>query len=288
MRKRQTAYLIACIFLMLVIFLFIRFWMLQHAENLIRQLVNTQTQGMYDLQIQKLHLDNNLHVIRLKQVTLKAYDQNRNHPRFILQIPYIYLSIQRIPALILNRALYIDSIYCQSPSLHIGLKAFAASDSSLSLAAQMDEIYLQIQKILNLLQIEKMQIAQGELIFSAYPDHPDSAATRIQKIGLQIRHFKIDSAIIKQQQKRKLLSNQVIFHLGSQTIFLNHQQEKYLSMIFIFQQLIALVISVSYRFMPTQKIKLFPAMLFLLMNCISKRISSMNCISIKHFRVILL
>jgi|GEM_PF-6142870 len=226
MRKRQTAYLIACIFLMLVIFLFIRFWMLQHAENLIRQLVNTQTQGMYDLQIQKLHLDNNLHVIRLKQVTLKAYDQNRSHPRFILQIPYIYLSIQRIPALILNRALYIDSIYCQSPSLHIGLKAFAASDSSLSLAAQMDEIYLQIQKILNLLQIEKMQIAQGELIFSAYPDHPDSAATRIQKIGLQIRHFKIDSTIIKQQQKRKLLSNQVIFHLGSQTIFLNHQQEK--------------------------------------------------------------
>ncbi|SFV33124.1 hypothetical protein [Thermoflavifilum thermophilum] len=226
MRKRQTAYLIAGIFLMLAIFLFIRFWMLQHAENLIRQLVNTQTQGMYDLQIQQLHLDNNLHVIRLKQVTLKAYDQHHSHPRFILQIPYIYLSIQRIPALILNRALYIDSIYCQSPSLHIGLKAFAASDSSLSLAAQMDEIYLQIQKILNLLQIEKMHIAQGELIFSAYPDHPDSAATRIQKIGLQIRHFRIDSAIIKQQQKRKLLSNQVIFHLGSQTIFLNHQQEK--------------------------------------------------------------
>jgi hypothetical protein len=128
---------------------------------------------------------------------------------FILQIPYMYIRIRRIPALILNRALYIDSIYCQSPSLRVRLQGFTEADSSMSLAAQMDEIYLQIQQILTLLQIEKMRIEQGELILSAHPDRPDSEATYIQHIGLHIQHFKIDSTTINKLQQRKLLSNEV-------------------------------------------------------------------------------
>ncbi|MBX5439499.1 MAG: hypothetical protein IRZ29_08165, partial [Thermoflavifilum sp.] len=226
MHKRRIAYLIAGFSLMLVILLLLRFWMLQHAELFIRKLVDTQTQGLYDLHIQQIHLDNNLHVIRLEHTTLKAFEPDRHTPRFILEIPYLYLKIHRIPALILNRALYIDSIYCRAPALLIRLQQFPASDSTMSLAAQMDIIYLQIQKIVSLLQIEKMHIEQGELIFSANPAYPDSEATRIQKISLHIQHFKIDAATVRQQRKRKQLTNEVTFHLGPQTIFLNHKQQK--------------------------------------------------------------
>ena len=226
MHKRRIAYLLAGLFLMLVIFLFLHFWMLQHAETLIRRLVSTQTQGMYDLHIQQIHLDNNLHVIRLQQTTLKAYDRDGRNTRFILQIPYLYMKIRRIPALVLNRALYVDSIYCQSPTLHVGLHAFAVADSSMSLAEQMDVVYLQIQKLLTLLQIEKMNIKQGELIFTSNPDTLDREATRIQYMDLHIQHFKIDSTTVKKQQQQKFISNEVTFHLGAQTIFLNHQQQK--------------------------------------------------------------
>ncbi|MCL6524210.1 MAG: hypothetical protein K6T34_06060 [Thermoflavifilum sp.] len=224
--NKRMAYLAAGVLLFILAFIGIRYWMLQHAESLIRKLVETQTNGQYDLQIHDMHIHNNLQVITLHQVKLKAFQENLKQPTFILDIPYLYIKIRHIPELIFNRALYMDSVICKSPALYINLNKNEAQISSMSLAEQMNRVYAQILQILNLLQIEHLNITQGKLIFSDSTTTPIAEKTIIQHIHLQIQHFKIDTATLQQQKKQKSLHNQVTFQLGPQTISLNHQQEK--------------------------------------------------------------
>ncbi|MET0636376.1 MAG: hypothetical protein ABWZ25_10145 [Chitinophagaceae bacterium] len=204
---------------LVVLFLCFHFWFVNHAEELIENLVNSQSNGRLELKVQKFKFNWFSRKFELRKVSFTSTDSTGSPNSYQLDVERIRIQVKALWPLITEKKFLIDSLQVITPVITItrlrSLKD-STSDNTVSLPQEMGRVYRSIQDALSVLQVDRFTIDNGtfSLVNNMRPeDHP----IRISRIYFKLDNLSVDSSADRSQQKI-LFSDNVSLNTSYQDI----------------------------------------------------------------------
>lgn len=139
----------------IVVLLFVGNYLVRHnLEKIIQSLVARESDGKYKLEIQKVKFQGHLKKLKAYNAHLYVMDTASRQSRTDVQFPYIEFQLKNIWHILFNKKLELDSVICNNPTFNI-TPTINDSTQKVSLPRQLGELYLQIEKVMNVMQVAR-------------------------------------------------------------------------------------------------------------------------------------
>ena len=205
----------------LALLLCFHFWFVNHAEELIENMVNSQSNGRLTLRIEKFKFNWFSSKFELRKVSFSSTDTVSSPNSYQLDVERIRIKVKSMWPLIFEKRFLIDSLQVITPAITVtrlrsARDSSSPADTSLSIPQEMGRVYKSIQDALKVLQVDRFSIDNGT--FSLVNNmRPEEHPIRISRIFFKLENLSVDSSTDRGQQKI-LFSDNVSLHTSYQDI----------------------------------------------------------------------
>ncbi|RYY57080.1 MAG: hypothetical protein EOO09_03965 [Chitinophagaceae bacterium] len=206
--------------ILVVLLVSFHFWFVNHAEELIENMVNSQSNGRLQLKIDKFKFNWFSSKFELRKVSFTSNDTTASPNSYQVEVERIRIQVKSMWPLIFEKRFLIDSLQVISPAITVtklrATRDSVSADNSLSIPQEMGRVYKSIQDALQVLQVDRFSIdnASFALVNNMRPEeHP----IRISRIFFKLDNLSVDTAFSDKQQKI-LFSDNVSLHTSNQDI----------------------------------------------------------------------
>ncbi|MEO5564653.1 MAG: hypothetical protein ABIR18_14500 [Chitinophagaceae bacterium] len=212
------AYILGGLIVLLVGF---HFWFVNHAEEMIENLVNEQSNGKLHLQVKKFKFNWFSRKMELQQAVFYSTDTIDASTAYRFKVDKLKIQVKKILPVIFEKKFYIDSIHVINPDISVTRlrspkDTSAVADSSLSIPQEMGRIYHSIQDALQVLKVDRFQIDNGTFSLINKTD-PTERPIVISRLYFHLDNLQVDSTKSDGQNKI-LFSDDVSLHTTNQDI----------------------------------------------------------------------
>lgn len=211
-----TAFILGGILLLMTSF---HFWFINHAEQLIEEMVHSQSDGRLRLKVDKFKFNWFSYNMELRKANFSSTD-SAAATSYEFNIPRVGIRVKEIFPLVFEKRILIDSMHAINPDIRVtrlrSKDSNASADTGLSLPHEMGRIYNSIQDALKVLKVDRFRIDRGRfsLINKMQPSEPPVVIT---DINFQLDNLQVDTTQPGNQQKI-LFSDNVSLHTSHQDI----------------------------------------------------------------------
>ncbi len=212
-----TAFILGGILILMTAF---HFWFINHAEQLVEDMVSSQSKGGLKLKVEKFKFNWFSYKMELRKANFYSTDTSAA-TSYQFSVPRIKIRVKEIFPLVFEKKILIDSLHLLNPDIKVirlrSLKDTSANaDTSLSLPEEMGRIYNSIQDALKVLKVDRFQIDHGKfsLINKIRPEEPPVVITNI---NFHLDNLQVDTTQPAGRQKI-LFSDNVALHTSNQNI----------------------------------------------------------------------
>lgn len=189
------------------------FWLVNHAEQLISEVVRRESNGKVKLDLEKINYNYRTRQLRLKNAVLYN-DPDDTLSAYRFQIPEIRLRLLSLRELIFQKKLGIDSITIASPVFEVTRNARRNRNKNISLSTEMGRVYNGITQTLQKLQIREMHLLNGKFVLKDNSSTPHTE-TVISNIDFQIDNLNISDST---SPERPFFAENIRFNTRNQHI----------------------------------------------------------------------
>lgn len=198
------------------------FWFVSHAEDLLAELVNQQSNGKLKLHVEKFSFNWLKKKMELRKAVFYTTDSTAPN-NYRIEVERLQLRLKKLYPLIAEKKFLIDSMRLVNPvitvtSLRVPNNKEDNSET-LSIPQEMGRVYNSIRDALKVLQVDKFQIDNGKfsMVNKADPAVDEQPVT-ISNIYFQLDNLRVDSA--QGQSRNKILfSDNLALQTTKQDIF---------------------------------------------------------------------
>ncbi len=215
---KTIAFVVGGIMVLLVAF---HFWFVNHAEEMIENLVASQSNGKVKLKVKKFKFNWFSRRMELQQAVFYSTDTVNSPISYRFEIARLKVQVQAVFPVIFEKKILIDSLHLFSPNISVtrlraSRDSLSPADSSLSIPQEMGRIYHSIQDALQVLKVDRFQIDDGRfsLINKGSPGEPP---VRITNLYFHLENLRVDSSRVDSKQKI-LFSDNVALQTTKQDI----------------------------------------------------------------------
>lgn len=212
------AFILGGILLLLVAF---HFWFINHAEQLIEEMVDSRSNGKIKLEVRKFKFNWFSRKIELRDAVFYTADTSTAITAYHFKVKNIRMMIKAVRPIIFEEKLMFDSLLLTEPDITVtrlrpAKNLLSGSDTTLSLPQEMGRVYNSIQQALQVLQVTRFQIDKGK--FSLINKmRVNESPVSVSNIHLSLDHLEVDSS--KATTKDKILfSKNVVLTTHDQNI----------------------------------------------------------------------
>jgi hypothetical protein len=165
--------------------------------NTIREWVKKETNGMYVLQYDSMHINTLKKQASLRNVSLlidsSTLEARKSLPKNLYELttPELFLDIKSIWNILMKDKMEFNGITIKEPSLTIF--NLSRPDSASNLSLQSGDLYLKINKYLDEFNINKFQLTNGSIHYKRLIDDDQHEVT-IDKIDVFVHNLIVDAA----------------------------------------------------------------------------------------------
>lgn len=214
---KVTAYVLGGIIALLIAF---HFWFVNHAEQLIEELVESRSKGKLKLEVRKFKFNWFSNKMELRNAVFYSTDTLKASTAYRLNVKTIRVQVTKVLPLIFEKKVLFDSLHLIDPDIvvtKLRLKdTTAAGDTSMSIPQEMGKVYNSIQDALQVLQVSRFQLENGKftLINKTRPaDFPVS----ITNLFLSLDNLEVNTSSLAKKDKI-FFSENVIINTHQQNI----------------------------------------------------------------------
>ncbi len=188
------------------------FWFIHHAEEVLSQMVHTQSKGKIALKVKKFKfnwLSNNM---ELRDAVFYSTDSATANASYRFDVQLMKMRVKSILPIFLEKKILMDSLHLTSP--HISVTKLrtnnaARTDTALSIPQEMGRIYHSIQDALKVLNVDRFQIDKGKFTLSDGRD-PSNIPVHVSDIHFRLDNLKVDTSDANTEQKILFSDNVVV------------------------------------------------------------------------------
>jgi hypothetical protein len=166
----------------IVIFLSLIFIMKYRIRSVIKEIVRSETNGLYELNFSKISVDYFRGRIKLKAVDLKPVSAYPDKHDYKLTVSHLYFSLESWNQLIFHRKLFVDSLQLITPVVTL-FQQRAPDKNGL---APLQEIYRSLENISETFKLRVLEVNNGSL--GIYKE-ANEAPVLITKINVRLDNF---------------------------------------------------------------------------------------------------
>ena len=180
---KVTAFILGSIFVLLTAF---HFWFINHAKELVEDMVSSQSNGNLALKIDKFKFNWFTYKMELRKAVFYSNDTAAS-TSYQFRVDRINIRVKAIFPLVFEKKILIDSLHLFNPDIRVTRlrsstkDTLASSDTGMSIPQEMGRIYNSIQDALKVLKVNRFQIDNGKfsLINKIRPEEPPVVITNI-------------------------------------------------------------------------------------------------------------
>ena len=212
-----TAFILGGILVLMTAF---HVWFINHAGQLLEDMVSKQSNGKLKLKIDRFKFDWFSYRMDLRKANFYSADTGAA-TSYQFSVARIKVKVKEILPLVFEKRILIDSIQLINPDIVVtrlrSLKdSTDESDTSMSIPQEMGRIYNSIQDALRVLQVDRFQIDKGKfsLVNKIRPKEPPVVIT---DINFHLENLQVDTTE-KENKEKILFSDNVALHTSNQNI----------------------------------------------------------------------
>jgi hypothetical protein len=204
-----------------VLFVGFHFWFINHAEQILEDLVESKSNGKVKLKVKKFKFDYLNNNMQLRNAVFYSTDSLAAGTGYRFAVEKINIQLKELLPLILEKKLLIDSLSLTNPDVEVTrLRSLKKADTSnlkeVSLPHEMGKIYNSIQDALKLLQVNRFQITDGKFTLINRIKKEQLPVT-ITHINFHLDNLQVDSST-EAGKKKILFSDNVALNTHHQDI----------------------------------------------------------------------
>lgn len=212
-RKKHTKRLIG-VGVFFILLLFVANYLVRHnMEKIIQSLVASESNGKYKLEIQKIKFQGHLKKIKAYQAHLYVMDTASQQSKTDVQFPFIEFQVKSIWDIILHKKLQLDYVICDAPTFNIR-PLEKDTRGKISLPKQLGELYIQIEKVMNVMQVAKTRFTNSRL--NLFLPGDSTKVIRLAGIDFGVDGFGTNKGT--HEAGRFFFSENIFLHSGPQSI----------------------------------------------------------------------
>ncbi|HTD93194.1 MAG TPA: hypothetical protein VK644_05260, partial [Chitinophagaceae bacterium] len=205
----------------LVLLVAFHFWFVNHAEELIENMVSSTSKGKLMLKVKKFKFNWFSHKMELQNAVFYSTDTVSTPNAYRFKVDRIKIQVNALLPIIFEKRIYIDSIRLINPDISVTRLRPAddtlnKNDTNLSIPQEMGRIYNSIQDALKVLKVDRFRVENGT--FSMInKSAPEEKPVTITRLAFQLDNLRVDSNKTDAQQ-RILFSDNVFLQTTHQDI----------------------------------------------------------------------
>lgn len=214
-----AAYFLGGILVLLIAF---HFWFINHAEQLIEELVESRSNGKLKLEVRKFKFNWFSNKIELRNAVFYSTDTVTASTAYRFSVKTIRIQVKEILPLIFEKRILFDSLHLIEPDIIVtklrsAKDTSAAGDTSMSIPQEMGKVYNSIQDALKVLQVTRFQVENGKFTL-INKISPDEMPISITNIYMHLDNLQVDTNSSSTREKI-LFSDNVELNTHNQNIF---------------------------------------------------------------------
>ncbi len=199
-----TAFILGGIVVLMTAF---HFWFINHAGELIEDIVYSQSNGKLNLKVDKFKFNWFNYKMELRKPVFYSNDTAAS-TSYQFRVDKINIQLKAIFPLLFEKKILIDSLHLFNPDIRVTRlrsstkDTTTVSDTGMSLPQEMGRIYNSIQDALQVLKVNRFQIDNGKfsLINKIRPEEPPVVITNI---NFHLDNLQVDTT--KEAAEQKIL-----------------------------------------------------------------------------------
>lgn len=199
------------------------FWFIEHAENTLESIVESQSGGKIKLKVEKFHFNWITNQIKLEKAALYTNNDSATNMSYLFSAPAINIKATGFLPLLFKRIL-IDSIHIYQPAvivtkLHEAPQAYThkhtARSGDFSVAKEIGRISQSVNKAINVLHISRFILDDGS--FSLIDKtKPKEIPFNVNKINILLDNLQVDSATTRGMNQRITFTDEISLQTSDQ------------------------------------------------------------------------
>jgi len=197
-------------------------WFVNHAEDILAELVNRQSNGKLKLQVEKFRYNWFKKRMELRKAVFYTTDDSTSPNNYRIEVDRLQLRLKKLYPLIAEKKILIDSLKLVNPVITV--TSLRVPDNkkegeSLSIPQEMGRVYNSIRDALKVLEVDRFQIDNGKfsMVNKADPAANEKPVT-ISNIYFHLDNLRVDSA--QGESRNKILfSDNFALQTTKQDIF---------------------------------------------------------------------
>lgn len=212
-----TAYILGSFAALVVGF---HFWFINHAEQILEDLVASQSNGKIKLHVKKFKFNWFSYDMQLRNAVFYSTD-SAAATSYRFDVEKIHVRVKEIFPLVFEKKMVFDSLHLLNPDILVTKLRVRNADTTreraISMTQEMGKIYNSIQDALRVLKVKQFVIDHGKFTL-LNKTQPDELPVTITNISLHLDNLRVDTSEIS--GKRKILfSDNVALQTSNQDIF---------------------------------------------------------------------
>lgn len=199
------------------------FWFINHAEDLISDLVKKQSNGKLELKVEKFRFNWFKKKMELRKAVFYTTNDSSAANGYRIEVDQLQLRLKSLYAVIADKKFLADSLNLINPTITV--TNYRPPDSSetvkrehVSLAQEMGKVYNSIRDAMKVLEVDRFVIGNGQFVLvNKINPLPDAKPVVVSKIHLRLDNLRVDSAEGTNHQKI-LFSDNVALQTTDQDI----------------------------------------------------------------------
>ncbi|MDP4263044.1 MAG: hypothetical protein Q8941_10990 [Bacteroidota bacterium] len=214
---RIIAYVLGSVAALLIGF---HFWFINHAERLLEDLVESQSNGKIKLHVKKFKFNWFSYDMQLRNAVFYSTDTTAS-TSYRFNVEKIHVRVKEIFPLIFEKKMVFDSLHLLNPDIQVtrlrSKNTDTARDKNISLTQEMGKVYNSIQDALRVLKVKQFVIDHGKFTL-ANKTQPDELPVTITNINLHLDNLRVDTSETSGKQKI-FFSDNIALQTRNQDIF---------------------------------------------------------------------
>jgi hypothetical protein len=215
---RITAYTLGSLIALLVGF---HFWFINHAERLLEDLVESQSNGKVKLHVKKFKFNWFSYDMQLRNAVFYSTDSTAN-TSYLFNVEKIHVRVKEIFPLIFEKKMVFDSLHLLNPDIQVTKLRLKVTDTTrdknVSLTQEMGRVYNSIQDALRVLKVKQFVIEHGKFTL-ANKTQPDELPVTITNINLHLDNLRVDTSEEISGKQKIFFSDNIALQTYNQDIF---------------------------------------------------------------------
>jgi hypothetical protein len=199
------------------------FWFVNHAEEIIENLVSSQSNGKLHLKVKKFKFNWFSKKMELEHAVFYSTDTATSSAAYQFDVERLQLEVKAVFPILFEKKILIDSLRLVNPHVTVTklrtVQRDTTSDNDISIPKEMGRIYNSIQDALSVLKVKRFQIENGR--FSLYNRmRPEQQPVEISKIFFNLDNLQVADTNTTNAAQKIFFSDNISLSTHNQDIAL--------------------------------------------------------------------